>query len=170
MCPSLPPAPPAPRLPTREVSTALAGKKLIRQLISLQHLLQGKLHLTKGPTSSLSPGFYHQEKIQGIPRHRRVTGSPRRLTHLTPFYKNWRQMLSPSRTHLGGIFCWLLCVFQEVQFGAGCTESALALPWEIFCSLLGLVQHLFISVGNGVCFIERAESQSTEYVHFPNSS
>lgn len=78
-------------------------------------------------------------------------------------------MLSPSSTHPGGVFCWLSYVFKWVQFGAGWIESALALPCEIFCWLLGLVQHLLISVGNGVCFIESAESQSTEYVHFSNS-
>lgn len=79
-------------------------------------------------------------------------------------------MLSPSLIHPGRIFCWFPYVLKQEQFGAVWIESALALPCEIFCSLLGLVQHLLISVGNGVCFMERAESQSTEYVHFSNSS
>lgn len=78
-------------------------------------------------------------------------------------------MLSPSPPDPGGLF-WLPYVPKQAQFGAGWIESALALPCEISCSLLGLVQHLLISVGNGVCFIERAESQSTEYVHFSNTS
>lgn len=87
----------APSLPTllpqlpgcpRVASTALAGKKLITRS---QHLLPGlqppdKLHLPKAPTSSLSPGFCHHithEDVQGIPRHRRITGSRGYLSHLT---------------------------------------------------------------------------------------
>lgn len=77
-------------------------------------------------------------------------------------------MLSSSLSQPGEI-CWLR-LFKWVQFDAGWIESALVLPSEIFCSLLGLVQHLLISVGNGIRFTERARSQSNVYVCFSYSS
>lgn len=153
----------------------------------LQPLLQGlrppyKLHLTKGTTSSVPPGFYHQltpqeadplpmpRAARGVTRRTRTTGSAGCLSCLTPFYKiGGKRSLHPL-SYPGEIFCWLLCVVEWVQFDAGRIESAVVVPCEIFRSLLGPVQHPLISVGSGICFTERARSQSSEYVRSSHSS
>lgn len=135
-------------------------------------------HLPQGLSSSCvqSPHLYLQPFNISSPRRKLiltydwVQQGGGHFSHLTPFSKDRRETLPPSPSHLGEIFCWLLCISEWVWFDAVRIENALVLPLEIFCSLLGTLQHLLISVGNSIYHTERARSQSTEYMHSCYSS